>query len=94
MAGNDRYIGGLWNSTSRSGVKYMKGSLTVNDEVVRIVIFKNTRKNKRTHPDYTIMSDIPIEPKDIMSEDDDTEGEIEAQDTPEDVPEEGEDVPY
>jgi len=67
MAFNDQYIGGLWNNTSAKGTNFMKGSITVDGIETKMVIFKNARKKKSTHPDYTIIRDTPLEPK----EDDD-----------------------
>ena len=75
MADNDIYIGGLWNNTSAKGTKFMKGSVTLDGVETKMVIFKNARKKKTTHPDYTIMRDIPLEQKDddlFASNDDDT----------------------
>ena len=61
MAFNDQYIGGLWNNTSSKGTNFMKGSITVDGIETKMVIFKNARKKKSTHPDYTIIRDVPLE---------------------------------
>ena len=57
MAFNAKYIGGLWNSTSGKGTKFMNGSITLKGETTKIVIFKNSQKKQAKHPDYTIMLD-------------------------------------
>jgi len=96
MADNDIYIGGLWNNTSAKGTKFMKGSVTLDGVETKMVIFKNARKKKITHPDYTIMRDIPLEknddddpfasdPSDEPTGDNDSQSKLEGMPRDEDV---------
>lgn len=52
---NNNNIGALWLSESTKGRKYMKGIITVNNEKIPIVIFKNTGKQEDKQPDYVIL---------------------------------------
>jgi len=47
-------IGALWAKTSKDGKKYMSGILEDLSGDIRIVIFKNDRKEKENYPDYLI----------------------------------------
>ena len=49
-------IGALWVKTSKKGVKYFSGSITVNGVTQKLVIFKNTRRTEDKHPEYNIMA--------------------------------------
>ena len=52
-------IGAMWLKTSKSGNKYLSG--IVNDQ--RIVVFKNTKKDKENQPDYQIYEQGENKPK-------------------------------
>ena len=47
-------IGALWVKENKNGKKYLSGEIEFNGEKVRIVIFKNTYKKEKKHPDYII----------------------------------------
>ena len=49
-----QYIGALWAKKSGSQ-SFLSGEVEVGGEKVRIVVFKNNRKEKETHPDYNIL---------------------------------------
>lgn len=48
-------MGAFWEKTSKKdGSKYWTGKIEVNGEVIEIIMFTNTNKNKETHPDLLI----------------------------------------
>lgn len=47
-------MGGLWERTSRAGALYMTGTI----QGVRIVIFRNTRKQNDRQPDWRVLRDV------------------------------------
>ena len=53
-------IGGLWLKTSKSGNKFMSGSIEIEGKKHQFVVFKNTHKNGEKHPDYVIFPSNPI----------------------------------
>lgn len=53
MGGNYEERGALWKKQGAKG-EFFAGTVTVNGEKINIVIFKNKRKNKDTHPDFFI----------------------------------------
>lgn len=56
-------IGALWVRKSKDGKVYMSGIIQDLRGDIRIAVFKNDRKEKENHPDYTIVlsDDKPIE---------------------------------
>src|SRR5215471_5266161 len=46
-------IGALWIGEGRNG-KFMSGRLDINGEEIRILVFKNSYKEERKHPDYVV----------------------------------------
>jgi uncharacterized protein (DUF736 family) len=48
-------IGALWERTSPKGEVYFAGEIIVNGNPVKIVVFKNTKKDSEKHPDYRIL---------------------------------------
>ena len=51
-------IGALWIN-EKNGKKYMSGSVEINGQAIRIVVFKNNYKEQDKHPDYNIMLSQP-----------------------------------
>lgn len=47
-------VGAFWKKTSSSGLEYLSGSIESEGEKKYIVVFKNTKKNKETQPDYQV----------------------------------------
>lgn len=61
MPARDDELGGLWlKQAQASGKKYMSGRLTIGDESVDVVVFKNEYKQEgdRT-PDYRVYRSQP-----------------------------------
>jgi len=52
-------IGALWLKKSNSGIVFMSGEITLDDEKHQIVVFKNEHKKKDNHPDYNILKSAP-----------------------------------
>ncbi len=50
-----RKIGALWLKETKDGKKYFSGVLEDLRGEIRIVIFKNDRKEKENQPDYQII---------------------------------------
>lgn len=48
-------IGALWVRKSKDGKVYMSGIIQDLRGDIRIAVFKNDRKEKENHPDYTIV---------------------------------------
>jgi uncharacterized protein (DUF736 family) len=61
MAEGSSKIGALWLAESKGGMKYMKGSIEIDGVKHKIAVFKNTKKDKETQPDYNILGDRPQE---------------------------------
>jgi len=49
----EKDIGALWVKEGQHG-KYMSGSVEINGEKIRIVVFKNNYKQEDKYPDYRI----------------------------------------
>jgi len=57
----NRNIGGLWLKTSKSGNKFMSGSIEIEGKKHQFVVFKNKHKEEGSnHPDYVIFPSNPI----------------------------------
>lgn len=50
--------GALWLKTAKSGIKYMSGEFEWKGEKFKIAVFKNTKKQKETHPDYNVAVEV------------------------------------
>ena len=46
-------IGALWINEGKN-IKYLAGEITIDNEVTKIVVFKNSYKTEEKHPDYRI----------------------------------------
>lgn len=51
-------IGAVWKRTGKSG-EYLTGSITINNIVYEIKLFKNDYKKLDKHPDYKVMLATP-----------------------------------
>lgn len=47
-------IGALWKYTSKSGLKYMSGTIEIDGESHRFVVYNNKYKKQSKHPDFLI----------------------------------------
>jgi len=54
-------IGALWLNKTKNGETYMSGSIEINGETHKILVFKNNYKEKDNHPDYKILPKISKE---------------------------------
>jgi MinD superfamily P-loop ATPase len=52
-------IGGLYTKTSKKGLDYLNGYVTVGNQKMNIVVFKNQKKFNETTPDYAIFISEP-----------------------------------
>ena len=48
-------IGALWLKKSKGGLSYMSGVIEINNEKIRIAVFKNNEKTTDKYPDYNII---------------------------------------
>ena len=51
-------IGSLWEKTSKTGMTFYSGNITINGVQTAIVVFPN-KKSKETHPDFVIQESTP-----------------------------------
>lgn len=51
-------IGSLWEKTSKTGMTFYSGNITINGVQTAIVVFPN-KKSKDTHPDFVIQQSEP-----------------------------------
>lgn len=59
-----RQIGALWTQKSKDGSKtFLSGYLSDLKEDIRIVVFKNEKKQGSKGPDYSILRSDPVEEK-------------------------------
>ena len=73
MSEKQKDIGALWLNVSKAGTKYMSGSVEIDGVKTKIVVFKNTYKEKEAHPDYKIYLSTPREgAQEAPKEDDST----------------------
>lgn len=63
-----RKVGALWTKTSAAGNKYLAGVITIGGRDIKIVLYRNARKESEKHPDYevflmreeTMVKEIPL----------------------------------
>lgn len=60
MSEKQKDIGALWLNESKSGTKYMSGSIEIDGVKHKIVVFKNNYKEQEKHPDYKIYLSTPM----------------------------------
>lgn len=53
--------GALWIKTSVKG-EYMTGNITIGNQTVKVVAFKNTDKKNPKEPDWRILESKPLSP--------------------------------
>lgn len=53
--------GALWIKTSVKG-EYMTGNITIGNQTVKVVAFKNTNKKNPNEPDWRILESKPLSP--------------------------------
>ena len=58
MPKDPNQLGALWNKESSKG-QYMSGHITINEETINIVCFKNGYKKEDKHPDWIILKSKP-----------------------------------
>ena len=59
MSEKQKDCGALWISVSKTGTKYMSGSVEIDGVKTKIVVFKNNYKEEEKHPDYKIYLSQP-----------------------------------
>jgi hypothetical protein len=50
-----RRCGAFWSRTGRNVGNYLSGQVTLEGKTYQVMIFKNDRKVKETHPDYEMV---------------------------------------
>ena len=61
MSEKQKDAGALWLNVSKTGTKYMSGSVEIDGVKTKIVVFKNNYKEEEKHPDYKIYLSTPRE---------------------------------
>lgn len=56
----EREIGALWKREGKNQ-RFLSGKITLNDEVVNVVVYVNKFKEKDNQPDFRIYKDRPME---------------------------------
>lgn len=56
---DNKDIGALWAKTSKKGLEFLSGTIEIDNVRHEIVLFKNGRKSKPNHPDWTIFKSAP-----------------------------------
>ena len=59
MSEKQKDCGALWLNVSKTGTKYMSGSVEIDGVKTKIVVFKNNYKEEEKHPDYRIFLSTP-----------------------------------
>jgi len=63
-----RKIGAFWLKKDKNGQSYMAGSLEDLSGDIKVVLFKNSKKEKENQPDYLLYLSEPKEDKQIPIE--------------------------
>jgi hypothetical protein len=67
MSEQEKNIGGLWlKESNKTGKKYMSGNIEIDGRKIKIVVFKNTKKDANNpadekKPDYRIFESKPMQ---------------------------------
>ena len=51
-------LGALWLKKANNGSSFLSGEITINEQKIKIVVFKN-KKEKENQPDYNILISRP-----------------------------------
>lgn len=65
MESEKKNIGGIWEKTSKTGNRFMSGSIEIEGKKHQFVMFKNKYKNGESHPDYVIFPSTPLPGKPV-----------------------------
>jgi hypothetical protein len=67
MSDQEKNIGGLWlKESNKTGKKYMSGNIEIDGRKIKVVVFKNTKKDQSNpadekKPDYRIFESKPMQ---------------------------------
>lgn len=62
-------LGALWFKEGKQG-KFMAGKITIDDQDIKIMVFKNEYKNADNHPDYKVVAVLENSTKNLEENDD------------------------
>lgn len=57
---SNKKLGALWEGTTKNGQLYFNGSIEINGEKIKVVVFKNNKRPDKKDPDYVIYESQPI----------------------------------
>lgn len=68
MQNENKYSGGVWQQTAKSGLKYYLGKITIDNRTFRIALFEKKMNAKDKSPDFSvIMEDVEINDAQMQS---------------------------
>lgn len=62
MEQQEQSIGALWSKQSKNNTEYLSGNVTINNEKIVLVVFKNTKK-EGNQPDWRIFRQKTMSPQ-------------------------------